>query len=360
MNAAMAELPAPHRPVPRPRVLVIGSHCFHDSMEWHVVEGLRELGCPVEFFEARSFGGIQSNLQKALQKGANLLLREPERMIERRLLAAIERCAPQLILVVLGHQLSPKTVQLMRARTTAPFVAWCQDQMTTLGRQYLLGAGYDAVFVKDRYMQDLFSRMLRSTTFHYLAEACNPAVHRTIELTARDRELYGCDVMIAGSLYYFRQEVLRSLSGMDLKIYGYQPEWLVERLSGTHTRRNVFGDDKARASRAARIALNTLHYAEVNGLNCRAFELAGCGAFQLITAKPVLAEHFRPGDEVETFDNVDELVEKARFYLRNPERARQIADAGQRRAHRDHTYARRLEELLGVTFAGASRSADEK
>lgn len=365
MSASVITLPvakpgrAPSPLLPRPRVLVVGSNCFHDSMEWHVVAGLREIGCSAEFFELRSFGGTQNNLQKALQKGAQLLLREPERLIERRLLAAIERCAPQLVLVVLGNQLSPKTVRLMRARTTAPIVCWCQDQMTTLGRQYLLGAGYDAVFVKDRYMQDLFSRMVRSTSFHYLAEACNLAVHRTIDLTPRDREVFGCDVMIAGSLYYYRQEVLRSLTGVNLKIYGYEPDWLINHVSGAHMHRSVFGDDKVRASRAAVIALNPLHYAEVDGLNCRAFELAGCGAFQLITAKPVLAEHFRPGEEIETFDNVDELREKARFYLRNQQRARQIADAGQRRAHRDHTYARRLEELLTRVFARASRSKDE-
>src|SRR5262245_37373304 len=86
---------------PRPRVLVIGTHCFEDSMESHVLAALRELDCPSNFFEARAFGGIQSNLQKALQKGANLLLREPERLIERRLLETLDHFAPDLVLVIL-------------------------------------------------------------------------------------------------------------------------------------------------------------------------------------------------------------------------------------------------------------------
>jgi len=95
--------------------------------------------------------------------------------------------------------------------------------MTTLGRQYLLGSEYDAVFVKDRYLQDLFSRMIDSSSFHYLPEACNPQVHRTVSLSSEQRERYACDVMIAGSLYYYRQEILRLLGEFDLKVWVRRP-----------------------------------------------------------------------------------------------------------------------------------------
>ena len=340
----------------RPRTLVIGTHCFTDSMESHVLDGLRELGCNAEFFAARGIGGIETTLQKVLQKGVNLLMREPERLAERRLLATVERLQPQLILVILGSQLSPKSVQLLRARSSAPIVCWCQDSMTTLGRQYLLGSQYDAVFVKDRYMQAEFSRVFRSTPFHYLPEACNPRVHRALQLSSEECARLGCEVMIAGTLYYYRQEILGALSAFDVKVYGHRPSWFVDRLPGRHTGRSVYGEDKVRATRAARIALNTLHDSEVNGLNCRAFELAGCGAFQIVSARPVLAEHFRIGEEIESFEGVDELVEKVRFYLRNPERASRIGDAGGRRAHAEHTFARRLESLLATVF-GQQRQA---
>ena len=36
-------------------------------------------------------------------------------------------------------------------------------------------------------------------------------------------------------------------------------------------------------------------------LNCRAFEIAGCGGFQLVTHVPVVTEHFEPDSEVATF-----------------------------------------------------------
>src|SRR6202044_1812577 len=98
--------------------------------------------------------GVAGYAQKAVHKATTLLLREPERRIERRLLRTIDKFSPTVVLVVLGNQLSPKTIALIRKRTNACIVCWCQDQMTTLGRQFLLGSNYDVVFVKDRYMQD--------------------------------------------------------------------------------------------------------------------------------------------------------------------------------------------------------------
>jgi spore maturation protein CgeB len=325
-------------------------------MESHVLDALREMGAVAEFFAALPpFAGIHSVAQKVAAKLISVTLREPERSFESRLVRAVERFAPSLILVIMGNQVSPKTIERLRSRTRASIVCWCQDQMTTIGRQYLIGAQYDAVFLKDRYLQDLFSRMIRSTVFHYLPEACNPKVHRTITLSPQQQAFYGCDVMIAGSLYYYRQEILGLLQEFDVKVWGYTPDWLIYRLHQPHTRREVYCDDKARAARAARVALNPLHFAEVDGLNCRAFELAGCGAFQLCTYKPVLKEHFLPGVEIETFASAEEMVEKIKHYLENPEAADRIARRGQARAYREHTYVHRLAEIFRILDGTAER-----
>lgn len=337
------------------RVLVLGSYAYPDSFEWHIVDSLKQLGCEVELFHhGRNVAGVFGMAEKAVHKATSLLLREPERRIEARLLRAIGTFSPTLILVVLGSQISPKTMERARKLTTAPIVCWCQDQMTTLGRQFLLASAYDAVFVKDRYMHDLFSAMIRSTKFYYLPEACNPRMHRPIDLSETDRETYGCDVMIAGTLYYYRQEILqqltRQLQDIRLKIWGSRPDWLLDRLPGSYMGRHVHGDDKVRAALGARICLNTLHYGEINGLNCRAFELAGCGGFQMVTSVPTLAQHFEPDVEVATFANVEELIEKTGYYLRNPAAAAAIAERGRLRAHRDHTYEHRLREIFRIVL----------
>jgi spore maturation protein CgeB len=334
-----------------PRVLVLGAHIFPDALEWHIVDSFRQLGCPVEFYQTQVAGsGTPGFVGYAIRKGSSMFFREPERLIESSLVRKVQQFEPSLILATLGNQISPKTIQRLRAVSRAAIVCWCQDQMTTIGRQFLLGAEYDAVFVKDRYMQDLFSRMIRSSRFFYLPEACNPRVHRTVALSTEDRSIYGCDVMIAGTLYYYRQEILRQLTEFDLKIWGLRPDWLLSRLSSRLFGRPVFADDKARAVGGAKVCLNTLHYGEVDGLNCRAFEIAGCGGFQVITSVPVLAEHFEIGAEIVEFKTSGQLAELIRHFLDQPEIAAQIALRGQQRAHRDHTFEHRLREIMRIAL----------
>lgn len=337
------------------RVLVLGSYAYLDSFEWHIVDSLTSLGCSADLFHTSNhIAGALGTAEKAFHKVRGLLIREPERLIEARLCRKIDEFSPAIILVLLGSQLSPKTMAVIRKRTSARIVCWCQDHMTTLGRQFLVAGGYDAVFLKDRYMLDLFSRMIRTTKFYYLPEACNPRMHRPLELSETDREIYGCDVMIAGTLHYYRQEILLQLlqqsAGINLKIWGSRPDWLLNRLPGRHMGRLVHGDEKVRAALSARICLNTLHYGEVNSLNCRAFEIAGCGGFQIMTRVPTLAEHFEPDSEVVTFDTVDEMIEKVAYYLRHPAAAAVIAERGRLRAHRDHTYEHRLNEMLRIVL----------
>jgi spore maturation protein CgeB len=335
----------------RPRVLLIGVQDAPDTMEWHVADALNRLGVPMRLFRCQAlYAALPRPLGAALAKTASLLLREPERLIEARLLRAVAEFAPTLVLVILGNQLSPKTVKRIRMVTRAPIICWCQDSLGTLGRQYLLGAGYDLVFVKDRYMQDLFSRMIRSTTFQYLPEACNPRVHHPVTLDEAAAARFGCEVMIAGTLYYYRQEILRQLARFRLRVWGVVPDWLEYSLGGAHMGRQAVTEEKRRAVAGASICLNALHLAEIDGLNCRAFELAGCGGFQMITAVPVLAEHFIPDHEIVSFASVDELVDKVGYYLERPQLARDIAQRGLERALREHTYEHRLRHIFAAAL----------
>ena len=57
-------------------------------------------------------------------------------------------------------------------------------------------------------------------------------------------------------------------------------------------------------------------------------------------------ELFQIGEEIETFKTLEELKEKIKFYLENPEKRKEIAEKGYLRAHKEHTYKKRLSELV--------------
>jgi spore maturation protein CgeB len=331
------------------KIIFVGaSSLAADSMEKHIVEVLATMGHEVRHFNIRDVVQIHPKVDRLTQFMLRNLVREPERLSEKKLLRALAEYQPDLVLVILGSILSPKTVSRMRKQFAGRIVCWCQDQLTTMGRQYLIGCEYDRLFVKDHYLVDMFSNYL-GVDVHYLPEACNPVYHHSVTLSDSDRDRYKADIFTYGNIYYYRQTILEALQGYDLKVYGNMPDWLVNRLGDSFTGRCVFEEEKCKAVAGATIVLNTLHPGEIRGLNCRAFEMAGCGGFQLSSYSDAIAEHFVVGEEIEVFRNRAELLEKVDHYLDNPERARAIARAGQARAYAEHTYEHRLNRLFELS-----------
>jgi spore maturation protein CgeB len=318
-----------------------------DTMEAHVVAGLETLGAEVRYFPFLA-GGPGRRLNRLLEIAMTdygLLRSTP---VERAMLRALAGFRPDLVLVLLGNYTSPATVRKIRAQTGAPLACWCQDHMGTMGRQYLIGAGFDYVFAKDQAMVDLFRRFTGLKEVHYLPEACNPAVHRTAAPTPGDIERFGCDITTAATLYYYRAEILQALIDYDLRVWGPVPRFYDGPLRGLASGASIYTRDKAACFGAARIVVNTLFPLEFGGLNARAFEVAGCGGFQLITHCEAVARHFEPGREIETFRDLAELRVKVDYFLAHDDERRAIAAAGQRRAHAEHTYRHRLQQMLNI------------
>jgi spore maturation protein CgeB len=232
--------------------------------------------------------------------------------------------------------------------------------MVNLGRQYLLASNLDAWFFKDPYMAHIFRDKLSMNSF-YLPEACNSIWHRRVELSEKDRHRYACDLVTTSNMYYYRAKMLEIFINYDIKIWGESyPSWLASPLRPIYQNEYVAEEEKAKALNAAKIVLNTMHYGEIEGVNCRLFEAAGCGAFQIADWKPALSDLFEPEKEIVTFRTQKDLKEKVDYYLAHPDERREIADRAYVRAHREHTYERRIEsiiEKLGVHVQNDSVTA---
>ena len=77
-------------------------------------------------------------------------------------------------------------------------------------------------------------------------------------------------------------------------------------------------------------------------VNPRAFEVAACGAFQLVDRRRDLAKAFADGRELATYGSAAELREQVVRWTADPEGRRKVALAGQRRVLAEHTYEHRL------------------
>jgi hypothetical protein len=82
--------------------------------------------------------------------------------------------------------------------------------------------------------------------------------------------------------------------------------------------------------------------------NMRLYETTGVGSLLVTDWKENLADLFEPGREVVAYRNPDECAEMIAYYLEHEDERKQIAQAGQQRTMRAHTYYHRMQELIGI------------
>ncbi len=82
------------------------------------------------------------------------------------------------------------------------------------------------------------------------------------------------------------------------------------------------------------------------GLPLRIFDILGCGGFLMTNYQPELSEHFIIGTDLEAYGSLEELTEKCAYYLSHEEKRRQIAKNGQQKAVQNHSWQKRLTEML--------------
>jgi spore maturation protein CgeB len=351
-------------------VIVIGPDHL-DSFATNIAAGLASLGIAAAVVDPNggfarpgtlraytTYGAIVSEALRRVDRVQRLVVDRP---IERQL-----GQSDPLLVISVWARFSPEQIERWRKLTPrATWVFWYPDAIVNLGAHRAFLAPYDHFFFKEPHLVDLLSTRTRLPV-HLLADACNPDHHRTEDpRNESERRRYECDVAVAGNVYSYRLLVMEAIpEGIDLRIYGNPRQSIptgFERFAQARTGEYVAGRTKALAFRGAKIVLNTMHYGEIRGVNARLFEGTGCGGFVLSHSGPEIAQYYEPGVEIVTFDSRKELGEAIEYYLGADEERRRIAEAGQARAHHDHTFPLRLGELLQIVglaerFAAAGSS----
>ncbi|MBW2661270.1 MAG: glycosyltransferase family 1 protein [Deltaproteobacteria bacterium] len=81
-------------------------------------------------------------------------------------------------------------------------------------------------------------------------------------------------------------------------------------------------------------------------LHLRDFEAPMCGALYCTGYTEELAEMFEPGEEILTYRDEGELLDKVKYYLKHEGEGENIRLAGRQRALKDHSYQRRFDQLF--------------
>lgn len=192
----------------------------------------------------------------------------------------------------------------------------------------------------------------------FIQTACDPEVHRPVDLAQEEARDYDCDLSFAGAGYYNRVQLFKGLTDYRFKIWGVN--WN-DRALATHV---VGGEQRfdtetfMKIVAASKINLNlhssTTHEGvdpSADALNPRVFEIAAAGGFQLCDSCIGLDRHFNPDTEVPVYRDLKELRAKIDYYLAHPGERAETALRARERALREHTYVHRAQAMLDYLFA---------
>ena len=102
--------------------------------------------------------------------------------------------------------------------------------------------------------------------------------------------------------------------------------------------------------KTARINLNFTLRSIISGIPLRAFEIIGSGGFLLTNYQADFDDCFVAGEDYVFFESPEDMMTKIEYYLSHDKERAQIAQNGFNKALSEHTYEKRLAEILNVVF----------
>ena len=118
----------------------------------------------------------------------------------------------------------------------------------------------------------------------------------------------------------------------------------------------LWGIDMYQEIQKSKIVLNAdIDIAHEAG-NFRVFEVTGVGSFLLTEYHPNIEQIFKPGIEIETFRDSNELIAKIKYYLAHPDEREAIARRGQERCLKDHLMENRVKRLENIIIEYAKKN----
>lgn len=320
----------------------------------HVVHALEALGHRVTWLDHSVHH--QSYDSFASYKDVRHRLTMQSRFADVLSLGTITHLAEDPPDLVLAMAQAPLTLAVLEHLRKKKFLTamWFVENYRHLTYWQQMAAGYDHWFVFQQGDCPGALKRAGARHVHYLPMAANPAVHRPLEMTDPERREFGADVSFVGAGYQNRRTLLPRWLSKDWTFKLWGNEWEgAQNLASVIQRGGARIDTQTcmKVFNATEINLN-LHScggddldSQADFVNPRTFELAACGAFQLVDRRSLMGDLFTDG-ELAQFDRADEVPSLIRRWLSDPEGRKAMAQAAQARVLRDHTYRHRMQDLL--------------
>lgn len=187
---------------------------------------------------------------------------------------------------------------------------------------------FDGVFIAQRDYLDIFRDAVGHEQVHWLPLAAATEVHRRYDLPRT------YDVGFVGNIAVAHRKTARA---RRLRL-------IAKRWNTNDFYRSYAPNEIGWVYSQSRIVFNTSIAGDVT---MRVFEGAACGAMVLTdSVANGLDSLFDIGNELVTYDDDTDLLDKLAFYLEHEDERKRIAEAGYARVRNWHTYVHRMAHMI--------------
>ncbi len=318
-------------------------------------EALSNLGHDVVLFDSSMFdSAFQKLLQINMSNHNSTVLHDLFlHLISEMIVATCVDDPPDIVLSLAQAPVSAKALERLRQMdiTTA---FWFVEDYLLMDYWQNYAPLYDFYFtIQDGSFFDELKKC-GAANYYYLPVAAAPVIHRTFALSEDETRSFGSEISFIGSGYYNREQFFSSLLDYDFKIWG--DNWNQNVPLWKHVQRNgsrITTEESVKIFNSSKVNINLHSSVCHKGINPdgdftnpRTFEIASCGAFQLVDYRSSLNKHFSLDSEVVCYRDLAELRSQIDFFLSHPEERLNIAQNARNRILKDHTYEKRMQEMI--------------
>lgn len=254
------------------------------------------------------------------------------------LIAMVNKIKPDIVWIEKGLTIKPSTIRSIKKEfPTTLIISFSPDDMVNNPNNqssYYISCLplYDVhVTTKTHNISELLA--MGALNVEFMPKSYDPHTHRPVHLSDKDVENYASSVSFVGTFERERAQSMARIAqnGIPIRVWGA----LWERFSAspgiTLEKKEIFGDEYAKAICAAKINLGFLSKINHDKQTARSIEIPACGAFLLAERTDEHLDLFREGIEAEFFSTDEELIGKIHYYLENENERLAIAKAGLKR-----------------------------
>lgn len=142
-----------------------------------------------------------------------------------------------------------------------------------------------------------------------------------------------------------RHDVIRRLSDLG-KMHLYTNDSNVQIGHAYNCGRVDYYKEMPYVFKNSSINLNITLRSIKTGIPLRAMDIMGCGGFLLSNYQQEYMEYFEPDKDFVYYEDMGDMEEKVKFYLKNGQAREKIAKNGFEKVRKDHSFVNRVSSLL--------------